>query len=68
MEVEKRSFRRMGVGTTVLLEPVFWAAVDDLAVARGATFQDVLVGFKNDNPKNLARHIRVELFKLAKRG
>lgn len=48
--LEKRSLRLVGHRTSVALEPAFWAALDDIAAARGMSKPKLMEALDADRP------------------
>ena len=68
--MEKRSMTIAGHRTSVALEPEFWRAVEDMALARGLSLTALVaeVDGARSPDRNLASALRVAVLRTASRG
>lgn len=73
--MQKRSVSISGHRTSVSLEPEFWAALEEIAAARGLTPGKLIAEIdrarmksQESQPRNLASAVRVYVLRVAKTG
>jgi predicted DNA-binding ribbon-helix-helix protein len=65
---DKHSLTIAGHATSLTLEPVFWAALQDAALAEGKSLAALVTEIDEARTTNLSSAVRVWLFERALRG